>query len=283
MSATRAGGWASFHGGHSRFGDGRDEIDAIARSALDRGFVAFGFTEHFEQPPMRRMKPPGTLGSRPAGWLDEYVAAVRAAPGPVLLGTEVEYIRGQGDWTRSAVARYPFDYVVGSVHFVRYDDDICIDCSRELTEEALRRAGSAERFVLDYYDHVLELVKWRLVHVVGHLDVVKIFLTPAEREPTPAVRAKVDAVLQAIRDAGIAMDVNARGLVKPCAEVYPAPWILERAARAGVPVTLGDDSHGPEDVGLNLDRAVDALRAAGYDRMWLVRPGGVLEEGRLPA
>jgi histidinol-phosphatase (PHP family) len=46
--------------------------------------------------------------------------------------------------------------------------------------------------------------------------------------------------------------------------VYPIPWILERARAIGVPVTLGDDSHGPADVGVGLDACIRAIAAAGY-------------------
>jgi hypothetical protein len=32
----------------------------------------------------------------------------------------------------------------------------------------------------------------------------------------------------------------------------------------GVPVTLGDDSHGPDGVGVGLDACLEAIAAAGY-------------------
>jgi histidinol-phosphatase (PHP family) len=85
-----------------------------------------------------------------------------------------------------------------------------------------------------------------------------------------------------MRDTGVALDVNARGLIKPCKRIYPDDWILSEARRIGVPVTLGDDSHGPRDVGLNLHVAVAAIARAGYGQLWLVRPGGELAPSPLP-
>ena len=58
---------------------------------------------------------------------------------------------------------------------------------------------------------------------------------------------------------------------------------MAEAHRIGVPVTLGDDSHGPADVGLNLGVAVEAIARAGYDHVWLVRPGGGLQPSPLPS
>ena len=274
---------SSFHGGHSRLADGKD-VREIADAAASKDFVAFGFTEHFQTPPMA-LSPDMPLHDQLA-MFDRYVADVKAAQHThafLLLGAEVEYIRGALDWTREQVSRWPFDYLVGSVHYVRLEDaDILIDWERPRVEEALERAGGAERLQLRYYEHVLELIDWQLATVIGHLDLIKMLLTPEEAVRTPAIEAAVRAVLVAMRDAGVAMDVNARGLLKPCGRIYPDDWILEEARSMSVPVTLGDDSHGPADVGLNLGVAVDAIARAGYENVWLVRPGGELEPSPLP-
>jgi len=49
-----------------------------------------------------------------------------------------------------------------------------------------------------------------------------MWLTPEETVRTPAIEAAVRAVLEAMRDAGVAMDVNARGLLKPSKCIYMA-------------------------------------------------------------
>jgi histidinol-phosphatase (PHP family) len=176
-----------------------------------------------------------------------------------------------------------FDYLVGSVHYVRLGDaDILIDWERPRIDDALERAGGPERLQLAYYEHMLELVEWKLANVIGHLDLVKMLLTQEEAVRTPSIKEAVYAVLEAMRNTGVAMDVNARGLLKPCKHIYPEDWILEAARRIGVPVTLGDDSHSAADVGRNLDVAVEAIARAGYENVWLVRAGGELEPSPLP-
>lgn len=285
------GGLASFHGGHSKFGDGEGEVRDIADAAARKAFQAFGFSEHFQFPPARLFLPPGPddplLGR--GDWIGGYVQSVSEVKQelsdriPILLGCELEYIEGAAQWTKDAVSAWPFDYFVGSVHFVRYGgEDICIDCDQKRFAEALLRAGSAERVQLDYFDHVMGLVAWGVANVIGHMDLIKIMLPPEDRVPTSAIRQRVQGLLEAMRDEGVAIDVNARGLEKPCREIYPAQWILEEARKIGVHATLGDDSHGPSEVGLRLEFAVEALRRAGYEEMALVRPGGGLEPVPLP-
>lgn len=266
---------ASFHGGHSRFGDGVEGPVDIARAARDRGFVAFGFTEHFDMPPERKCG--NWLEDRSDAWLREYVAEVlearRENDGAVeiLLGAELDYIRGAADSTRAAISAAPFDYFVGSVHHIRLDDrDMCIECGRERMLEALSAAGSTESLQLIYYDHIIEMLGWDFVSIVAHLDVFKWCLNLDEREPTERVRARVREVLDAIRDAGAALDVNSGGIRK-MGEPFPAPWILAEARRLNVPITLGDDSHGPNDVGGRFDEVFDVLRSVGFTEMQLVR------------
>ena len=275
---------SSFHGGHSQFSGGPDDVREIADAAAALNFVAFGFTEHFQTPPMA-MSPDMALNGQLATF-DNYVADVLASQRDhpfVLLSTEFEYIRVASDWTREQVSRWPFDYLVGSVHYVRLDDtDILIDWTRSRLDDAIERAGGPERLQLMYYQQLLELVSWKLATVMGHLDLIKMLLTPREAARTPAIETAVMAVLEAMRDTHVALDVNARGLMKPCKSIYPDDWILAEARRIGVPVTLGDDSHSAADVGLNLDVAVAAIARAGYDRLWLVRPGGELEPSPLP-
>lgn len=157
-----------------------------------------------------------------------------------------------------------------------------IDWQRSRLDDALELAGGPERLQLAYYEQVLELIGWNFVNVIGHLDLIKMLLTREEATRPPAIEAALHDVLEAMRSAGVAMDVNARGLLKPCNRIYPDDWILKEAKSIGVPVTLGDDSHAPEDVGLNLDVAVEAIAQAGYSNVWLVGRGGEFEPSPLP-
>jgi histidinol-phosphatase (PHP family) len=64
------------------------------------------------------------------------------------------------------------------------------------------------------------------------------------------------------------MDVNVRAITKGAVEPYPTKSILRQAIEIGIPVVPGDDSHGVDTVGLNIDRAFEALRGLGADMNW---------------
>ncbi|HET6794270.1 MAG TPA: hypothetical protein VFH45_07510, partial [Acidimicrobiales bacterium] len=66
---------------------------------------------------------------------------------------------------------------------------------------------------------------------------------------------------------GMAAEVSSAGWRKPVAEAYPAPDLLARFHRAGVPVTTASDTHGPLQVA---HRSADLHRLvedAGYSEL----------------
>ena len=96
---------------------------------------------------------------------------------------------------------------------------------------------------------------------MAHPDLAKVF---GHRAPA-ALRERLYAeAAEAFAAAGVAVEVSTAGLRKPVGELYPAPTFLAACCRAGVPATLASDAHRPEDVGRDFDRAVAALREAGY-------------------
>ena len=86
----------------------------------------------------------------------------------------------------------------------------------------------------------------------------------AREQDNLAIAARLDNIR------GLLLDLNARGLQKPCRAIYPSLEILRIAREANVKVTLGDDSHAPSEVGRDLDRVVDHAREAGYSEIWLI-------------
>jgi len=64
------------------------------------------------------------------------------------------------------------------------------------------------------------------------------------------------------------MDVNVRAIAKGATEPYPTRSILRQAIEMGIAVVPGDDSHGVDTVGLNIDRAIETLRDLGADMNW---------------
>jgi histidinol-phosphatase (PHP family) len=99
-----------------------------------------------------------------------------------------------------------------------------------------------------------------LFDIIGHADLCKKFCFYPEQDCTPLFVRFLDAA----KRRGTAIELNTAGLRKECREIYPSLRILRLAAERGVPITFGSDAHAPQEVGLDLARAVQLARTAGY-------------------
>jgi histidinol-phosphatase (PHP family) len=98
-----------------------------------------------------------------------------------------------------------------------------------------------------------------LFDIVGHCDVVKVFGYRPDREYDDILR---DA-MKAIKENDLVVEINTSGLRKPVREIYPSEEILEIIREMRIPLTLGSDSHRPEDVGRDFDLALELVRKFG--------------------
>ena len=95
---------------------------------------------------------------------------------------------------------------------------------------------------------------------MAHPDLVKVWGSARplpERDPRHYYEPAVEAMLEA----GVAMEVSTAGLRKPAGELYPAPALLEMAVDAGLPIALSSDAHEPDQLGYRYDDAVARARA----------------------
>ncbi len=158
--------------------------------------------------------------------------------------------------TEAVLERYPFEYVIGSVHIV--GDRFGFD-HPEMAGQL--QAYGIDRIHLECLELTRQLAESRLFDICGHLDHAKKFGPPTDVE---AVAAAASAALRAVRAAGMLIEINTAGLRKPVAEPYPGPALLAEAHALGIALVFGSDAHRPDDVGHGFDRAAGLARAAGY-------------------
>jgi histidinol-phosphatase (PHP family) len=247
---------------HEQIAHRSSAIDAFVETALARGVDEIGFSEHvyyFSQTRALWHVPYHT--DRCAHDLECYVEAVLDAKQhglPVKLGLEVDYEPEREEETRELLGPYPWDYLLGSVHFI---DGLGVDGEPRLSdsvgiEEAWRR----------YFATLAAAARSGLFDSLSHPDLVKVF---GQRPPQGLERELHAQVVDAIADAGVAVEVSTGGLRKPVGELYPDPHLLALCRERGVPATVASDAHVPSLVGSDFDRARALLRSAGYETITL--------------
>jgi histidinol-phosphatase (PHP family) len=189
----------------------------------------------------------------------EVVEAVKAEGLPVVLGLEVDFYQGRMDQVAKLLADYPFDVLLGSVHWLgawRFD---VLDDPLVLAEWDVRDIDA----VWDEYTLAMEeLGASGVCDVFAHPDLVKI------SGRVPAVPDEFyDRITEAAVRSGMAVELSSAGWRKPIGEEYPAPPLLKRFVDQGVPLTTASDAHTLPDVADRADDLRDLLLSAGVTRL----------------
>lgn len=236
-----------------RHADG--EPEAFIDAALAAGLTEYGISDHAPQIPepfddwrMSEADFPEYLR-----WIDR-ARAHAAGRIPVRAGLECDWLEGGEPWIANLAARYDWDYLIGSVHYLGVWD---FDNPKWLG----RWAESDVEAVWDHYwKTYARMADSGLFDILGHPDLVKKFC----HVPIGDLDRFYEPAIDAIAASGSVIELNTAGLHKPCAEVYPAPRFLELACSAGIGLVISSDAHAPGEVARDFPRAMDIAKAAGY-------------------
>jgi histidinol-phosphatase (PHP family) len=187
--------------------------------------------------------------------IDDYCGFVREET-DLKLGIEMDFIPGREDRIANVLDAREWDYVVGSVHFLR-------DHSLDTEDYSVWGAGeSAEKIWRRYFETIAESARSGLYDIIGHPDLVKVWGKGTPR-PEGDPRRYYEPAVEAFLDAGVAVELSTAGWRKPAAEQYPSLPFLEMLADAGCPIALSSDAHEPGHVGFEYERAVELLETVG--------------------
>jgi histidinol-phosphatase (PHP family) len=191
--------------------------------------------------------------------LDDYCGFVREET-DLRLGIEADFVPGREDRMAGLLEGRDWDFVVGSVHFLR-------DRSLDTEDYSVWGTGeSAEKVWRRYFETVAESALSGLYDVIAHPDLVKVWGDKAPR-PDKDPRYFYEPAVEAFAEAGIAVEVSTAGLRKPIGELYPARPYLEMVLDAGCPIALSSDAHLPDQLGFRYEQALELLEELGVKEL----------------
>lgn len=251
------------HTHHDRCGHADGVIEDYILAAIEAGLDVIGISDHspFFALEEEQAFPYIAMGkSEFNNYIDEVQRLKIKYDGriEVLLGVESDFFPEHIELYRSIYARYPFDYIIGSVHQAR---GVSIF-------NRTRWKGLSDEEQLDQKKHYYELIRDSandgLFQILGHIDAMKGYY-PAFANIAGA-EDEIDVVLQAVAANDIAIEINTSGSTKDCGGWYPSDAILERALFFGADVTFGSDAHTPQRIGEDLALVRKRLQEIGFSR-----------------
>jgi len=237
-----------------------ENVNSYLAAAAENGIAELGVSEH-----IYRFTDALELWRHPyweASALDDlgaYVEFVQTTP--LRLGIEADFIRGAEDRIASLLESHPFDYVLGSVHFL--GDDGALDDRRY---DVWERIGDPDKLWRTYFEWIAEAARSGLFDILSHPDLVKLW---GDDRPLPKgdPRTYYEPAIEAIAESGIAVEVSTAGLRKPVGEIYPARAFAEMCVEAGAEFALSSDAHAPDQVGFGYDKALEFLAELGVEQI----------------
>ncbi|MDP1621858.1 MAG: histidinol-phosphatase [Bacteroidales bacterium] len=281
---------------HTRFSDGSDNPEEYIKAAIALGMTSIGFSDHSPLPVEN------TFALRKYQ-VREYCDAilllrdqfshtetqnhllereVRSAQCEIFLGMEADYIPGMGHSFAWFQENFPLDFLIGSVHLVRNgspDELWFIDGPDPATyDDGLNKlfGGDIRKGVTAYYAQINEMLTTSKIDIIGHLDKIKMHNRGRLfSETDPWYVALVNETLELVKQTGVIVEVNTRGVYKKRSDSpFPGPAVLKRIHDLNIPVIISSDAHKPAEISMLFQETAVLLSEIGFRELMNLTPAG---------
>ena len=236
-------------------------IAEYCQAAVHAGLDEIGMSDHSPMPngfdKAWRMDE-SELGS----FIAELEDAQAAFEGRLLVKSalEVDFYPGAEGHAEHLAGLYPWDYLMGSVHFIGewgFDNPDAIQ---------VWESKDINQAYIEYFELVAQSAATGLYDIIGHPDLIKKFGHRASSN-SRKVEAAEDFMLKPVKAADVALEISSAGLRKPVGEIYPHPRIVAKAAALNIPFAFGSDAHSPVEVGHGMDESLTLLTSLGISEI----------------
>jgi histidinol-phosphatase (PHP family) len=265
---------------HTRFSDGKDEPEKYIEKALELGFTAMGFSEHSPLPFDNDF-------SLKDGEVDEYIRTIdrlkekysdRLA---VYRALEMDFIPDMSEDFDYWRDRCRTDYLIGSVHLVKPDetDELWFTDGPDyrIYDQGIDDffGGDIRKAVKAFYHQTNRMIETQQFEIIGHFDKITMhnwnrFFTDDEKW----YRRLVDETVELIKQKGLIVEVNTRGIYKKRSETFfPDGYALQQVKENNIPVLISSDAHQASEINMLFDEAVRYLLDKGFRELMFFEKG----------
>ena len=239
----------------------------MADEAVRKGLKTICFTDHFDKDDLE-------WGEEGIFDVDAYFVEMQklqeeyAGKLNIRIGIELGLRTYLKDYYEELTKKYPFDFVIGSVHNVPYKKDA--------EGNILYTDPAAEKLFTDRTDKeayrlmmetTLENVRTSdCFQTLGHLDYVVRYGKSREKEYSYTDYADIiDEILKLLIEKEKGLEVNSAGLKYGLPFAHPHPDVLKHYRELGGEIiTIGADAHKPEHIAYDFAKAEEILKSCGF-------------------
>ncbi|MEF9945017.1 MAG: histidinol-phosphatase HisJ family protein [Lachnospiraceae bacterium] len=242
---------------HTKFSsDSQAEPEAMVQKAIEIGLETICFTDHqdWDFPTDKTF----------ALDTDAYWEAMKPLKAKyrdridIRIGVEIGLQPHLGEYYHQYAQKYPFDFVIGSVHVVDRMDPY---------EGVLFQGKSDEEIYERTFEQTVENIKAvKDFDVLGHIDyIIRYGKHKAQGYSYEKYAPYLDAILKTVIECGKGIELNTSGFKYGLGFCHPHPDIIKRYKELGGEIiTIGADGHRPEHIAYDFDKVSDILKDCGF-------------------
>ena len=153
-------------------------------------------------------------------------------------------------------ARYPFDFIILSVHQVE---------DKEFWTQDFQAGRTQQQYNERYYEEMLQLVKnYHNYSILGHVDLIARY-DKAGAYPFEKIKPILTEIFKTVIADGKGIEVNTSSHRYGLKDLTPGRDILKLYRELGGRIiTIGSDSHKPEHLNAYIDETREELKKLGY-------------------
>ena len=246
---------------HTRFADGKNTAEEVVLSAIESGMEVLGFSEHsfHSHPTVFGMKSPEAQ--------QEYRKEIYRLKD--IYDDRIKILCGIEQDSQSGVPTDVYDYVIGSVHYIRLGGELCaVDHSAQTTLDAIQKhcGGDPMVYAKAYFEAIARVEEDTQCDIVGHFDLLTKFDERAaifDTSDPRYIKAGLEA-LDTLLEKDVIFEVNTGAISRGYRTTpYPAPIFLHRIAEKRGNVILSSDAHNKDHLTYGFDTALQIIKASG--------------------
>ncbi|MDU3688185.1 MAG: histidinol-phosphatase HisJ family protein [Anaerococcus hydrogenalis] len=176
----------------------------------------------------------------------------------ILAGVEVGLACENADKINQFIDENPFDFVIGSIHAVEFND---IWSNRKNIEK------NPKYYFRKYYQYMLESIKLcKNFSVLGHIDYIDRYVKDKSVIPDFSFYEDlIEEILKELVKTNRGIEYNTAGFRNNLSYANPKDKILEKYKDLGGKIiTLGSDSHYPDTISYKINDGIKHLKDLGY-------------------
>lgn len=260
---------------HTTFADGKDTLEELVIEAINRGFSSLGFSEHsymhFSSFPNQL-----TLEKMPA-----YINEINTLKMKyqdiidIFCGLEYELF--------SEVPVDGFDYMIGSVHYLDFGEQILgFDRNLQQTLDYVNDnfGGDGLAFAKKYFETVITLPEKHNFDIIGHFDLV-VKNNEAGRFVNTSSKEYLNAgfeAIHALKGKIPLFEVNTGAISRGYRSIpYPQIEFLKEFKECGFGAVITSDCHDKNFLDCHFKESRELLLATGFKTIFILTNKGFKE------